>query len=342
MRGGRRLLGRRAGGLRLLPHGGHALLQVDSARRAGEHGGRVRMHRSPSATSRLLPLCLLCLLHTWEALAGKQRCLFVHGTGETYVSPPTDTDTTDYWGGQANVVKATGVHCSSYSFVHMNTVINSWNSSSLQSQVCEAAGASIGGTITNTHIFTHSMGNLIFSGALTNGVCHLGASSNWVSLSALWLGSKAAAWVDRVCTDTSKLSWILRKFADDEHYCNGTIGNLAYRSMKPSNLWLRLGVLRKTAEQFVTASVCGTSPFGIFSKYSAALEAISVAVDFGEKSDGMVGIDSCKLPSRNYATDYHGTNFYMADINHADGTLRDGNGDSADDSPVAWVQSLAL
>lgn len=238
---------------------------------------------------------------------------------------------------------ATRNMCDERVFLHMDTVSTFWNSTSLHSQVCDNAVGSPNGTVIpgDTTVFTHSMGNLIFAGALLSARCSLSTSAKWISMSGLWDGSKAADWVSTVCANGGAgIPWVLKKAATALHYCNGSTVNNAYASMATTDPGLAAGVLRRVAEKFVSASLCGTSPYGIGTKYSVELEALSTAVNYGEPNDGMVGIDSCKLGNRSYTTDYH-SNFYTGKLNHADGTMRNGDGANASNSPLLWVANIS-
>merc|ERR1712124_225819 len=87
--------------------------------------------------------------------------------------------------------------------------------------------------------------------------------------------------------------------------------------------------------------MCGDSSFGLNSKYSLALQALSLAVEYGEDNDGMVAVSSCMLPGKRYTGKYSDS-FYIAKINHADGPCRNGNGDFgiASRQPASWYASI--
>ena len=88
--------------------------------------------------------------------------------------------------------------------------------------------------------------------------------------------------------------------------------------------------------------MCGNSDWGLTSEYSAAFEALNALVPYGENNDGMVGISSCTLAGKAYAGDYS-SEFYVASINHEDGTGATGNGDLGERSrqPCKWYAARA-
>merc|ERR1719231_486404 len=169
------------------------------------------------------------------------------------------------------------------------------------------------------------MGNPVFAAALKNSFCSLGASSHWYAASAPWKGSQAASWVEGLCANmsiaTAALTWLAREL----NYCDSNNhASQSYRSLQVN--YPGLSDLLEVAVEHVSGALCGTSSFGITSKYSVALQALDTAVGYGEEDDGMVGISSCLLPGKTYG-EYASNPFYKAAINHADGTCRDGNGD---------------
>lgn len=159
-------------------------------------------------------------------------------------------------------------------------------------------------------------------------------------MSGPWGGSKAASWVTGLCSNGTHheiLGWLAKQL----HYCDDAHPGLvarAYVTMQPS--YPGLSALAKIAEEKVSGAVCGKSGVGLVGLYSAALEALSIAVDFGEDNDGMVGISHCLLPGKSYTKDYRSP-FYTASINHADSTCRDGNGNFGFDSrQPSWYRAI--
>merc|ERR1712060_849805 len=146
-----------------------------------------------------------------------------------------------------------------------------------------------------------------------------------ISIQAPWLGSKAAPWANNMCSKKKSqklLRWLITKL----NYCDpdrpGEV-HRSYESLRPN--FPGLSDLLKVGSAYVTRSLCGSSPFGLTSAYSAALEALSKEVHYGEANDGMVGIESCMLPGKTYEKHYANMH-YLSKINHVDGTCRTGNG----------------
>ena len=286
-----------------------------------------------------------------DASSSLRKCVFIHGVGGAANTPATSSDTKNYWGGDDTIKPATHHLCDSYVFLHMNTVSNGWDNMDLQETVCNAAvgdndGAFVesSSTISSTVVFSHSMGNLIFAGALSNKVCTLGKTSDWVSISAPWDGSSAADWVTGVCKKRGLIPKILEPLAKELRYCkpDGTGVNFAYVALSTDYPGILSGNLRRTAERYASASLCGTSAWGVTSKFSLALKALATVSNYGQKNDGMVGVSSCKLRDRIYSTEQYNTNYYLPSINHADATLRTRDGGKGTNSPFAWISQLQL
>lgn len=251
------------------------------------------------------------------------RCVFMHGSGQDKVGPPTSTDTDKYWGDMA---KYTSGHCTSYVYNHDDTVNQAFDDEALVASYCKTMSGGTG-IIRDSIVYTHSMGNMVMAAALRDNACKLDSSSKWFAVSAPFAGSKAANFVDNICAQNSTIDEALRKVAALLHYCRSddpTMPARAYLSMKTS--YPGLSGLMATARQFVSGALCGTSPFGLTSLYSIPMEALSDLVKYGEPDDGMVGLDSCVIPGKQYGDSYEDT-FFKAAVNHPDGTCRDGNGD---------------
>lgn len=276
----------------------------------------------------LVLISSLCWLPSSEAV----RCVFLHGAGCSNVGEPTPTDTDGYWGGQSHL-SAYSNFCTEYLFNHDDTRNQGFDDQTLMERYCSVASY---GTmeISNTVIVTHSMGNLILGQALREGVCTMDKDSTyWLSISAPWEGSKACDWLQNICDGKggSVLQWLAKEMS----YCDNGKIHQAYVSMKPSNPVFN--GLKDAVIPYVDAAMCGTSAYGLTSVYSAAMEALSAEVQYGEKDDGMVGITSCLLGPQ-YGNTYK-DKYYAAAINHADGTLREGNGDFGKPSrqPANWL-----
>ena len=60
----------------------------------------------------------------------KYRCVFLHGIGYLVTGPPNASDVEGYWGGD-EIVRQNTPQCSSWTFVHQDTVHRAWNDTSL-------------------------------------------------------------------------------------------------------------------------------------------------------------------------------------------------------------------
>lgn len=246
----------------------------------------------------------------------------------------------NYWGGEKNVRKHLNrTICPNLVFLHHDMATNGWDSQKLQESVCQdllVTGG--GGKLSNMLVFTHSMGNLVFADAYRKGLCKLDSSSAWISMSAPWKGSKAADYVaDKCSNETGLLHWL----SEEMNYCNEKTKTLyaSWASLKPSYPGLSSNALKELAVDHANASICGEAAFGITSKYSVKLEALSKLVNYGEPNNSMVAISSCMLP-KSYAHQWQSL-FYLGKINHADGTMRDGNGIENCAKPASWVGYVA-
>ena len=249
----------------------------------------------------------------------KYRCVFLHGIGYLVTGPPNASDVEGYWGGD-EVVRQNTPQCSSWTFVHQDTVHRAWNDTSLVKAFCDAAINGPDKAIVDTLVFTHSLGNLIFARGLDLGVCLLGNSSKWVSMSAPWKGSKAAELVSDMCLKGSIFDKAMKKIADLLHwqYCQpDKQPNAAYASLVPGYPGLSANIA--VAERFASFALCGSSAWGITTKYSPALEALSKLVDYDSPNDAMVTVESCRLSTKSYGSTYKDA-FLQSDVNHVDGT----------------------
>ena len=116
------------------------------------------------------------------------------GAGFPEVSPPTDTYP-EYWGH----VETSTPLCARHVFNHVNTQDSAWDNEALARSVCHDAGADAGGVISNTIVFTHSMGNLIMAHALESGFCRFAPSSDWYAVASPAKGSAAASLEVNAC-----------------------------------------------------------------------------------------------------------------------------------------------
>ena len=230
--------------------------------------------------------------------------------------PPTTTFPS-YWG---HVEKY--VHCDNVTFIHRNTVDRSWDDPYLMKSYCELAANA-------TVVFTHSMGTSIFAKALQEGMCDLG-ETKWYSANGVIRGSLAADYVNNVCSN----NFTAIKFAAEAlGYCQDNKATKAYISLQTNET--RWRGIAETAQRHLSGSLCGTTPFGIWSFYSAELELISHLVNYKEANDGLLSFSHCIVPNATYYP-FPTANHYVANINHADGSCRNGDGRKRDQQACNW------
>lgn len=92
-----------------------------------------------------------------------------------------------------------------HKYADINTEDYGWDSS-LQQQNASRFALSMSSsssaatkTIEDTILVAHSMGNLLIAGALANGLCKLGSTSNWVAISGPMTGSMGSDYLQSSC-----------------------------------------------------------------------------------------------------------------------------------------------
>jgi len=269
-----------------------------------------------------------------RAAEPKQKvCIFLHGVGNSDdISGPPVHEFPDYWG---NVHEYTP-QCSERWFIREETKKRGWDDKDLQRAFCQLAlinetrGDNI---IRDKVLFVHSMGNLILSGAIRDGFCDIdNETTSWYEIQGPFAGSKAAGELETICLFMYNGEWIshfsprfVKWVATTGGYCvPGTNHSYpAYDTLGPG--YPGLHGLREIAEPRMKGAMCGDSAYGLNSIYSAALLSLSVYVGYGDVNDGMVPWKSCQSGKQNFSYDFKDS-YYLATINHADGTCRNGNG----------------
>lgn len=192
--------------------------------------------------------------------------------------------------------------------------------------------------IRNKLLFTHSMANTILSKAIHEGVCTIDRNTTaWYMSQGPMQGTKAAETIANICSGITVLDKPVRWIAAAENYCDGRNVSAAYWSLRPGYPAYNDALL-DVPRQFADGAMCGTSPYGETSMYSAALEAVAYVVEYGEDNDGLVPLSSCdawfrsEQPTASFLDPT--ANFYTPKANHADGTCRVGDGWFA--KPCTW------
>ncbi|KAJ8569196.1 hypothetical protein ON010_g6064 [Phytophthora cinnamomi] len=272
-------------------------------------------------------------------------CIFIHGLG-VKEEVAKNEDWFSYWGES---IKGHTPCCSSVKYAHLNTVDNPWTSEVLQDKVCERALAvsttSAKPVIKDTIVVTHSMGNLMFAGALATEKCSLDSSSTWVGMAGPMIGSMASDFVQESCAGDTNRFW--EKVGDITGRCppNTGLKSLAYQGGSYSNQQLdaAYAAAQKVYREKTYALMCGRAYSGITSKYQAQFWALGHSLPHkAKKSDGMVEFQSCAagMPESKFTTNYR-DRFYVTRLNHYDMQFLAGDAilDEAK-MPVKWFECL--
>ncbi|KAJ8577728.1 hypothetical protein ON010_g1482 [Phytophthora cinnamomi] len=272
-------------------------------------------------------------------------CVFIHGLGVSDETPQNEDQFVNYW---SNHLSGHTPCCSSLKFAHLNTVNSTWTSPELQSKVCNraltASNTSTKSAITDTIVVTHSMGNLMFAGALASGKCSLGASSTWVGMAGPMKGSMCSDFIQDSCAGKTNIIW--EKIGSITGRCPANIGlkSLAYENGNYSSKELNsaYAAAQEVYRTKVSALMCGKSYSGLTSKYQAQFWGLGSMVPHKGPNDGMVAFQSCSagFPESKFGNNYR-DRFYATKLNHYDMQFR--AGDSIMDEqkmPVKWFECL--
>jgi hypothetical protein len=280
-----------------------------------------------------------------DSAEDKKVCIFLHGAGHyEEVGEPVNTKFPLYWG---KVHKYTP-QCSERWFIRENTKENGWNNVEIQKKYCALAliGQQNTKMIKNKIIFAHSMGSLILAAAIHNKICDIDtATSSWYASQAPLRGSKGANVLSKICSGerNNVFDKVLRFIAVIGKYCMKDTKSMypVYEELVGKYFCqapLCIHDIEKIAGKKMKGVMCGTSPHGLFTQYTAALGALADVVNYGEKNDGLVPLSSCigVIPEGQYRTD-PSDDYYVSKINHADGTCRNGNGLFGNNrKPCSW------
>jgi hypothetical protein len=269
-----------------------------------------------------------------DSVIATKTCIFLHGVGNTQeeAGPPVH-EYPDYWGQ----VHEFTPQCKERWFIREETKSRGWDNLELQQAFCNMAliNQTAGDTIVRDKIlFVHSMGNLILAGAIKNKLCDIDRNNtSWYEIQGPLGGSKAAYELELICLYIHNGEWVrhltprfVKWVATTGGYCvPGTNQSYAaYDTLAPTYNGIK--DLYAIAKPRIKGAMCGDSPYGLNSLYSAALYSLSFYVGYGDINDGMVPFASCRTISvLDFSLSYQ-DQYYLATINHADGTCRDGNG----------------
>ena len=264
----------------------------------------------------------LSISHWNESSINKKTCIYLHGSGVYSEKTVVTDDFKDYWG---NIKDFTLSYCDDHYFVITNTYDFGWDDSMLQELYCNATTF---GYNQKKMILTHSMGGLILGASFFNRSCKRNKNNIfWMASQTPLKGSIASNNLFEICelkSDETYSHWFYRMIGENFGYCN--VSNhqpaISYQSMKTY-----IQKVGDYAFNSINKMMCGTNPFGLFSRYSLALEFLNWVSGFQYINDGMVSINSCMNDQQKLCQSSQDKNYYCAEMNHADGTCRNGNSD---------------
>jgi len=256
--------------------------------------------------------------HKLGATSSGRMCVFIHGSGLNLDIPWTPMFT-DYW-GEIHILGITP-QCTVRKFIHMDTLDYGWNYKPNQKKVCDLVLSSTRAgffNATNTTVFTHSMGALVFAAAQLNHYCYLGEGSSWYAAAPPTEGSQVASFLDEICANEKWRTII----SVASNLCNGAKPSASYDTLATN--FPGLSLLHTVVSTVAKGEMCGTSAYGLNSVDSAGLALVAEISSLPAPNDGLVTEDSCNVgrPFGGAPT----ANYYRADINHADATCRNGDG----------------
>lgn len=252
---------------------------------------------------------------------GKIRpCLFIHGLRplEEQVEEPIH----GYWGK----IQQHAPCCSSIHYTNMDTFRSTWYDAKMTNAICDAALALSSTfnstTINDVIVVTHSMGGLILGSAIANNVCQLGDSSTWVSLQSPMEGTRSATTSKDICENINNpILQLVKIFMTKQSLCPipPALQSFLYIDDGRHDDMV-LNELKKMQHAYTThvsAALCGTSSFGLLSKYSIPMAALSTISLHRDENDGIVEFKGCALGiEHKFDSRCKNNNFYKASINH--------------------------
>ncbi|KAG7387360.1 hypothetical protein PHYPSEUDO_014384 [Phytophthora pseudosyringae] len=284
-------------------------------------------------------------LSTCSCKSTPRPCIFIHGQGIEPEMAENQDKFSKYWGNLTDHAPC----CSSMKYARLETIHSAWSDPSFQQKVCDRALAvsdsSSTSAIADTIVVTHSMGNLMFAGALANGLCELDSSSTWVGLAGPMKGSMASDFVQDSCA--GETSVILEKFGEITGKCppKGSIKSLAYEgeSYSSTKLDAAYKAAQKAYQENVYALMCGDSYSGLLSSYQAKFWLLGGMIPHkSDLNDGMVEFQSCAVgfPEEKFGDSYR-DRFYRNKLNHFDMEFLAGDSVLNEAKmPVRWFECL--
>jgi hypothetical protein len=236
--------------------------------------------------------------------------------------------------------------------MYLDTVNNAWYEGKLSKQVCDAAvefsGSKDPMNLEDVALIGHSMGNLIIAAGVMHNQCKIGTHSKWIALQGPILGTMLATEAMDLCRDE------IMEYSNDAVI--DVLKSIKICPLKESaralpfiltngstpDLNEKYAIATQLFQQHVSSSMCGASPVGLPSFDSAVCVLLDlIAPHTTDQNDGAVDFNSCRggLDESRYSSSWRDTNYYIADINHGDGSFRNGDGFWGDArKPIKWFQ----
>ncbi|KAL7686121.1 putative alpha/Beta hydrolase [Plasmopara halstedii] len=302
--------------------------------------------RIPDTEMRVLNGFSLAITDTKCSCKSKPRpCLFIHGLGIDFEEEELQDSFDMYWGNMTDHAPC----CTYFKYMIWNSMNTGWNNITQQQILCDLAtnvtGSGSSSEIADTIIITHSMGGLMFAGAIANRRCAFANSSSWIALSAPMAGSMGSDYALEGCD--GKHSVLMEMIGNVTGQCPvlASAKSLLYEGGKtvPLSLIADYKAAQQVYRTRVHAAVCSNSYSGLFSLYQPKYWLLGAALPHqSEKNDGMVEFQSCAggFPLEKFGTHFK-DQFYVSQLNHADTTFYYGDGlfNSAK-MPVKWFECL--
>ena len=307
----------------------------------------LRGSQVPVSTSRILKeqVHLAMASSSCSCKSTPRPCLFFHGLGNENEEQDVQ-DTSPHFGWE-ELVGHTPC-CTTVKYAALNTVDYGWTDSQLQKKVCDRAlsmsKSSSGHTIKDTILITHSMGGLMFAGALANKKCNLAKSSTWIALSPPMTGSMSSDYLIEYCN--GKIDNVLARIVfQDKCPISTSATSVVYKMEKYSDKTMDAAytAAEKVYRKHVFAAMCSSSYVGNISKYQAKYMIGGTLIKHkSRENDGLVEFQSCAggiSPSKFGTT--HNDRFYKCELNHADTAFKTGDGlFKTTVKPVTWFECL--
>ncbi|GMF32816.1 unnamed protein product [Phytophthora lilii] len=278
----------------------------------------------------------------------ERACVFVAGLSSYEDHGLTDDDPEGYFGDEI------GDHspcCSSRKFITLATKDNAWYDIAFQQRfvdlLVQVSGTSDAatGTIKDTIVVAHSMGNLMLGGAIANGKAILDPSTSWVAASSPMEGSMGSNYIQESCdgNGTGIVANLVELLGD----CPANTGeaSLAYQGSNYATQAMNDAYVaaQKAYVENVDYVMCSKSFNGLVT-VKAAIYALAgeILPHHSSENDGIVEYGSCAmgLPFDTFGSKYDSAR-YVTELNHVDMSFRNGDGVFSDSKkPLKWFECL--